>query len=176
VNTLDTLKKARSLYEITGNVTDINTILVPRALIQAQIKELESAKPVTFGMRGEKMTFSIGNQSFTLDYEPTEDGELEFMGNCLLEAFSHLAKLAKYESAEPVSLQAAHDQVTIDCLNDKVMYLMAKLEKYESAKPVGALWQHDETGRSVVLLPGDRAISARWFEVGALYLHPKEKI
>jgi len=43
---------------------------------------------VVFGMRGPKMTFSIGVQTFILDYEPDEPGDFEFMSDMLIHAFS----------------------------------------------------------------------------------------
>lgn len=43
---------------------------------------------VTFGMRGPKMYFAIGHQSFTLDYAPEEPGEFEFMRDMLTKAMS----------------------------------------------------------------------------------------
>ncbi len=43
---------------------------------------------VEFGMHGPKMRFSIGKQSFTLDYEPDEPGEFDFMKRMLCHALS----------------------------------------------------------------------------------------
>lgn len=43
---------------------------------------------VEFLMRGGKFAFKVGNQQFTLDYEPTEPGEFEFMRDMLIHAFS----------------------------------------------------------------------------------------
>jgi hypothetical protein len=40
-------------------------------------------------MHGENMAFKIGNQQFTLDYQPSEPGEFEFMENCLIQALHH---------------------------------------------------------------------------------------
>jgi hypothetical protein len=39
-------------------------------------------------MRGQKMAFKIGNQTFTLDYEPDETEEFDFMRDMLANAFS----------------------------------------------------------------------------------------
>lgn len=50
----------------------------------------QPAEPLVFGMRGPKMTFTIGNQSFTLDYEPETTDEYVFMGNMLKAAISKL--------------------------------------------------------------------------------------
>lgn len=49
------------------------------------------APEITFGMRGTKMRFQIGNQGFTLDYEPEEPGEFEFMAKMLTLAFTGAA-------------------------------------------------------------------------------------
>ena len=43
---------------------------------------------VQFLMHGPKMAFKIGVRQFTLDYEPTEPGEFEFMRDALISAFS----------------------------------------------------------------------------------------
>ena len=43
---------------------------------------------VQFLMHGPKMAFKIGVRQFTLDYEPTEPGEFEFMRDALIDAFS----------------------------------------------------------------------------------------
>lgn len=41
---------------------------------------------IEFGMRGPKMYFKVGYQSFTLDYEPDEPGEFDFMKRMLCHA------------------------------------------------------------------------------------------
>lgn len=43
---------------------------------------------VKFLMNGPKFAFKVGSQQFTLDYEPTEPGEFEFMRDMLIHAFS----------------------------------------------------------------------------------------
>lgn len=43
---------------------------------------------VQFLMHGPKMAFKIGARQFTLDYEPDEPGEFEFMRDALISAFS----------------------------------------------------------------------------------------
>lgn len=43
---------------------------------------------VEFLMRGPKMAFRVDTQQFTLDYEPEEPGEFEFMRDMLINAFS----------------------------------------------------------------------------------------
>lgn len=43
---------------------------------------------VQFLMHGPKMAFKIGARQFTLDYEPDEPGEFEFMRDALVDAFS----------------------------------------------------------------------------------------
>lgn len=48
----------------------------------------EPKEPLAFGMRGAKMFFSVGVQSFALDYEPTEPGEFEFMADMLTKAIA----------------------------------------------------------------------------------------
>jgi hypothetical protein len=50
--------------------------------------EQPTKEPVVFGMRGEKMTFAVGVQSFTLDYMPDEPGEFEFMALALTQAIA----------------------------------------------------------------------------------------
>jgi glycine cleavage system H lipoate-binding protein len=37
--TIEAMKQAQSLYEITGDIKDINTLLVPRAAIEAAEKQ-----------------------------------------------------------------------------------------------------------------------------------------
>lgn len=43
---------------------------------------------VEFLMHGPKFAFKVGAQQFTLDYEPTEPGEFEFMRDMLIHAFT----------------------------------------------------------------------------------------
>lgn len=43
---------------------------------------------VEFLMHGEKFAFKVGCQQFTLDYEPSEVGDFEFMRDMLIGAFS----------------------------------------------------------------------------------------
>lgn len=43
---------------------------------------------VEFLMHGPKFAFKVGTQQFTLDYEPTEPGDFEFMRDALIRAFS----------------------------------------------------------------------------------------
>ena len=55
---------------------------------QQQAEPVAVKHGVIFFMHGEKMAFKIGNQQFTLDYQPSEPGEFEFMANCLKQAFN----------------------------------------------------------------------------------------
>lgn len=48
----------------------------------------ENQTQVVFFMKNEKMAFQIGNQIFTLDYEPEETSGFVFMTRMLLNAFS----------------------------------------------------------------------------------------
>lgn len=60
-------------------------------------------------MKGQKMAFKIGNQSFTLDYEPYETDEFNFMRDMLANAFSTFTpdvKNARIEQLERVLAQA----------------------------------------------------------------------
>jgi len=43
---------------------------------------------VEFGMSGTKMFFKIGNQSFTLDYEPDNQDEFDFMKKMICHALA----------------------------------------------------------------------------------------
>jgi hypothetical protein len=52
---------------------------------------------VEFGMRGPRMFFTIGNQSFDLAYEPEEPEEFEFMKRMLCSAFSAFTPDVKSE-------------------------------------------------------------------------------
>jgi hypothetical protein len=58
---------------------------------------------VEFLMRGPKFAFKVGVQQFTLDYEPREPGEFEFMRDMLIHAFSSFTPDVKTEPQEPVA-------------------------------------------------------------------------
>ena len=54
-------------------------------------------------MKGQKMAFRIGNQTFTLDYEPDETEEFDFMRDMLANAFSTFTPDVKAaQQAEPM--------------------------------------------------------------------------
>jgi hypothetical protein len=58
---------------------------------------------VTFGLRGDKMYFAVGVQSFTLDYEPEDDAQLRYMSDMLTRAIARAQASpapAAQESAE----------------------------------------------------------------------------
>mgnify|MGYP001461255838 CR=1 FL=1 len=57
---------------------------------------------VEFFMHGPKFAFKVGTQQFTLDYEPTEPGEFEFMQAALIYAFSVFTPDVKTAQAVPV--------------------------------------------------------------------------
>jgi len=60
-------------------------------------------------MKGQKMAFKIGNQTFTLDYEPDETEEFDFMRDMLANAFSTFTpdvNSARIEHLERVLAQA----------------------------------------------------------------------
>ena len=59
---------------------------------------------VEFLLHGEKFAFKIGNQQFTLDYEPSDGGDFGFMREMLLIAFStftHDVKTARTTINQP---------------------------------------------------------------------------
>jgi len=85
-----------------------------------------------------------------------------------MEINQHIKEL---ESA-PVSLQAAHDQVAIDCLNDKVMHLIGKAAAYEHAEPFGHWHQGETYDESEFYLGAD--VSGDCENCVPLYRHPKE--
>lgn len=60
---------------------------------------MTNSKSLKFGMRGKKMTFSIGLQSFGLNYEPQGRDEFEFMKNTLTKA---IMSLHNTECIDPV--------------------------------------------------------------------------
>lgn len=60
---------------------------------------------LTFGKVGKKMSFSVGTQSFVLDFEPEEPGEFEFMALCLRKAFAALL------SKQPAQAEAPSEPV-----------------------------------------------------------------
>ena len=55
---------------------------------------------IEFKMMGPKLAFSIGNQCFTLDYEPDSDDEAEFMQRALCHALSGFAPDVKTSGAD----------------------------------------------------------------------------
>jgi hypothetical protein len=57
---------------------------------------------VEFLMHGPKFAFKVGAQQFTLDYEPTEPGEFEFMRDMLIHAFTTFTPDVKPAQAVPV--------------------------------------------------------------------------
>ncbi len=57
---------------------------------------------VEFLLRGPKFAFKVGAQQFTLDYEPTEPGEFEFMRDMLIHAFSTFTPDVKTAQAVPL--------------------------------------------------------------------------
>ncbi len=62
-------------------------------------------------MKGQKMAFKIGNQTFTLDYEPDETEEFDFMRDMLANAFSTFTpdvNSARIEHLERVLRMAHH--------------------------------------------------------------------
>lgn len=59
---------------------------------------------LTFGMRGGKMTFTIGTQSFALDYEPTEPGEFEFMQAMLTKAIGRASAMSLGDVSVPTEI------------------------------------------------------------------------
>ncbi|CDN87363.1 hypothetical protein BN948_01785 [Hydrogenophaga intermedia] len=78
VNGLLTDDEFIKLFEAWRNVAnDFRELLVP-------------PPGLTFGKVGAKMSFSIGTQSFVLDFEPVEPGEFEFLAMCLRKAFAAL--------------------------------------------------------------------------------------
>lgn len=78
---------------------------------------------VEFLMNGPKLAFKIGNQQFTLDYEPTEPGEFEFMRDMLIHAFSTFTPDVK-----PAQVPSLSDE-EIDDIYDEV----ARREPYSGA-------------------------------------------
>ena len=61
---------------------------------------------VEFLLHGEKFAFKIGNQQFTLDYEPLDGGDFGFMREMLIIAFStftHDVKAARTTIQQPAT-------------------------------------------------------------------------
>ena len=102
---------------------------------QRILAEIDS-KPVPAGlefkMMGPKLAFVVGNQCFTLDYEPDSDDDAEFMRGMLCHALSGFAQDVKTRGADaPLSIfeegfkagrasaqsvedQAAHDNAVLE--------------------------------------------------------------
>ena len=68
-------------------VSGLEAVAVAAMLKQAAEPARQS---IEFLMRGEKMAFKIGAQQFTLDYEPSDPGEFDFMRNMLTSAISSI--------------------------------------------------------------------------------------
>jgi len=81
------------------------------------IKDQPEQEPVAVKhcvmMHGNNMAFKIGNQQFTLDFQPSEPGEFEFMENCLIHALHHFA--LSVQSTPPTAQPApVQEPVAID--------------------------------------------------------------
>ncbi|MES2320167.1 MAG: hypothetical protein V4631_22040 [Pseudomonadota bacterium] len=63
--------------------------------IEGAVQDEQVAGEVTFSMRGQKMAFTIGVQTFTLDYEPDGDEEFNFMSAMLTKAIHRAALQAQ---------------------------------------------------------------------------------
>lgn len=75
-----------------------------------QMLEQAASEGIEFLMHGEKMAFKVGVQQFTLDYEPTEPAEFQFMRSMLLHAFaSFSAKARTTAKAKGLSLSEARE-------------------------------------------------------------------
>lgn len=57
---------------------------------------------VEFFMHGPKFAFKVGSQQFTLDHEPSEPGDFEFMRDALIHAFSTFTPDGKTSQAGQV--------------------------------------------------------------------------
>jgi hypothetical protein len=71
--------------------------------IESALEEIDS-KPaptgIEFRMMGPKLAFVVGNQCFTLDYEPDSDEEAEFMQRMLCHALSGFTPDVKTSGAD----------------------------------------------------------------------------
>jgi hypothetical protein len=68
---------------------------------------------IEFEMMGPKLAFVVGNQCFTLDYEPDSDEEAEFMQRMLCHALSGFSPDVKTRevAAQPARAPASAEQV-----------------------------------------------------------------
>jgi predicted RNase H-like HicB family nuclease len=118
----------------------------------ARVQELEQqmcATPLTFGMRGPKMTFSVGVQSFALDYEPVEPEEFEFMSTMLTKA------IGRIETAD-LHLQLAHETLRAD----------QGWQRYESANADRNVLRTERAGMVEIL---DGVAKGLDFDTGVLW-------
>ena len=88
----------------------------------------QPAEPLVFGMRGPKMTFTIGNQSFTLDYEPETTDEYVFMGTMLKAAISKLPRGVK------IGAQPDHSEQHLEMVDHSE--LVKKLRRCRTSWPL----------------------------------------
>lgn len=87
---------------------------------------------VEFLMRGPKFAFKVGVQQFTLDYEPEEPGEFEFMRDALIHAFSTFTSGVKAEQpAEQEPFKPDWDRV--EALRESLREHMADVRQLRAA-------------------------------------------
>jgi len=104
-----TQEEALDLADMKGTYADVRPLYTTPPVAQPQQEPVAVKHCVTFLMHGENMAFKIGNQQFTLDYQPSEPGEFEFMENCLIQALHHFT--LSVQSTPP----AAKPEQVVDC-------------------------------------------------------------
>ena len=122
----------------------------------------QPAEPLVFGMRGPKMTFTIGNQSFTLDYEPETTDEYVFMGNMLK------AAIAKLPLGVKIGAQPDHSELVKRLRNfdfgssdvDQWIEIMDEAADALEGKAIGA--QPDHSEQHLGMVAAARAVVERW--------------
>jgi len=89
-----------------------------RAAVEASAAALQAppvpGEPVSFGVRGKKLCFTVGVQTFTLDYEPDEAEGSEYMQKMLLKAIA----AAKVEQQPAIEYTPGEwfDATTVDLM------------------------------------------------------------
>ena len=103
-------------------------IITLRTALEQQAEPVAVKHGVIFLMHGEKMAFRIGNQQFTLDYQPSEPGEFEFMRDAIIHALSHFTPSVKNDFAAQQAEPVAH-AVIVGALFDFMGWLTTRKER-----------------------------------------------
>lgn len=70
---------------------------------------------IEFLLHGPKLAFKVGAQQFTLDYEPTEPGDFEYMRDMLIHAFSTFTPDVKTAQSVPLLAYEEIEAAWHDC-------------------------------------------------------------